>query len=227
MASSFELVADFREDVGKGASRRLRREGKVPAILYGGGRKSRSITLDHNALLHHLDNESFFSSILTVKVGKEKQSAILRDVQRHPALRRILHIDLMRVLDDEAIRVSVPIHFKNEDVAVGVKQQGGIISHLLNEVEVECLPKDLPEFIELDIESLELGQILHLSDLKLPKDVTLTALGHAEESQDLPVVTINAPRKEEPAEVAEEAGEAEAAEEPDAGGEAPAAGDGE
>ena len=195
MKISFELGAEFRDDQGKGASRRLRRQGKVPAILYGGHRDPRALALDHQKLLIALDNERFYSSILSLKVGDQAQAAILKDVQRHPAKNQVLHIDLQRVLENEAIRVRIPLHFKGEAVAPGVKTQGGIVSHQSTEVEISCLPKDLPEFIEVDVSGLNLNQSLHLSDLEVPEGVTLVELAHGRNST---VVSIHAPRAEEP-----------------------------
>ena len=175
MAAKFELVAEFRDDMGKGASRRLRRQGKVPVIMYGGGREPRALSVDHNELLHHLDNEAFYSSILNVKVDKEDQDAILKDIQRHPAKRAIVHLDLLRVVAGEKIRVSVPLHFVNEETAVGVKQGGGTVFHNLTELDISVLPKNLPEYIEVDVETLELGESMTISDIKLPEGVEIAS----------------------------------------------------
>ncbi|HEU4487573.1 MAG TPA: 50S ribosomal protein L25/general stress protein Ctc, partial [Povalibacter sp.] len=161
MKTSFELVADPRDGVqGKGASRRLRRSGKVPAILYGGQQEPRQIILDHQNLLSLLVNERFYSTIISLSINGEKQAAILKDVQRHPAKNQILHMDLQRVLENEKIRMNIPLHFKGGAGSPGVKTEGGIISHLLNQVEVLCLPKDLPESIEVDISEM------HINDMK-------------------------------------------------------------
>ncbi len=173
--SDFILLAELRDDQGKGASRRLRRTGKIPAILYGGNRESRSITLDHQVLLHQMENEAFFSSILTVKVGDESQEAILKDIQRHPAKRQVLHVDLQRVLADQEIRVTIPLHFINEDICIGVKAGGGVVAHIISEVEITCLPGNLPEYIDVDVAGLELDQIIHLSAIEIPEGVSLTA----------------------------------------------------
>ena len=178
MKSSFELAAEFRDDQGKGASRRLRRAGRVPAILYGGGRDPRALTLDHQRLLIALDNERFYSTILSVKVGDVTQAAILKDVQRHPAKNQILHVDLQRVLENEMIRMMVPLHFKGEGSSPGVKLQGGMVSHLQNEVAVTCLPKDLPEFLEIDLSAMQINEIKRLSDIPLPEGVELVELAH-------------------------------------------------
>lgn len=208
MKTSFELAVEFRDDQGKGASRRLRRAGKVPAILYGGREKPRALSLDHAKLLLLLDNERFYTTILSLRAGDETQPAVLKDVQRHPWKNQILHLDFQRVRDDEKIRMRVPLHFINEASSVGVKTQGGQVSHLRNDVEVLCLPKDLPEFIEVDLINLGLGQILHLSELKLPEGVELPELTHG---NDAPVVSIHAVRAAEEAPAAAEAAPAAAA----------------
>jgi large subunit ribosomal protein L25 len=209
MKTSFELVADPRDGVqGKGASRRLRRAGKVPAILYGGKQAPRQIILDHQNLLTLLDNERFYSTILSLRINGEIQPAILKDVQRHPAKNQVLHIDLQRVLEDEPVRMRIPLHFVNGAVAPGVKQQGGVISHLLNDVEVRALPKDLPEYIEVDLSEMQINEIKRLSDLKLPEGVEIVALAHG---RDEPVVAIHHPRAEEAESPAAEAAAAAAA----------------
>ncbi len=156
MKTAFELVAEFRDAQGKGASRRLRHSGKVPAILYGGRSEASALALDHTKLLLLLDNERFYSTIINLKVGELNQAAILKDVQRHPAKNAIVHIDLQRVLDDEKIRITIPLHFRGEAGSPGVKK-GGIVSHLRNEVEITCLPKDLPEFVEVDMSPMNLN----------------------------------------------------------------------
>jgi large subunit ribosomal protein L25 len=202
MKTSFELVAELRNDQGKGASRRLRRSGKVPAILYGGRSEASALALDHTKLQLMLDNERFYTTILNIKVGSESQSAILRDVQRHPYKNQIVHIDFQRVRDDEKLRVSVPLHFVNQATAPGVKTQGGIVSHLRNEVEITCLPKDLPEYVEVDMGEMQLNDTLHLSNLKLPAGVEFVDLVH---DRDPAIVSIHSPRAEEAAPVAEAA----------------------
>jgi large subunit ribosomal protein L25 len=190
MAVSYTLTAELRNDQGKGASRRLRRTGKVPGIMYGAHQDPTSIVLDHNELVRNLANEAFYSHILTIKLPAGEQQAILKDVQRHPAEPRITHIDLQRVSENEEIRIHIPLHFINEAVSVGVKTQGGVVSHNMIEVEIACLPKHLPEFIEVDVAALEINQSLHLSDLKLPEGVRLPALAAGKE-HDLPVVAIH------------------------------------
>jgi len=208
MKTSFELAAEFRETQGKGASRRLRHEGKVPAILYGGPAGARTLTLNHQKLLIMLDNERFYSTILSLKVGDQAQAAILKDVQRHPYKNAIMHIDFQRVDENEKIRISIPLHFTGAAVSPGVKSQGGIVSHMRNEAEVTCLPKDLPEFIEVDISGLSLNESIHLSQLKIPAGVTLVDLV----KEDSAVVAIHSPRAEEPEPTAAAAAGAPAAE---------------
>ena len=210
MAEEFDLIAEIREDQGKGASRRLRREGKVPAIIYGAGRPPRSLAFDHNKVLRQLENESFYSSVLTIKVGEKAQAAILKDLQRHPARNLILHMDLQRIVEDEAIRMNVPLHFIGEEVAPGVKLGGGKVAHLMSDVEITCLPKDLPEFIEVDVSELELDQMVHMSELKLPAGVEIPALAQGPE-HDQAVVAIHVIKTRAAAE--EETVEEEATEE--------------
>jgi len=181
MSTDFIVTAQARTDVGKGASRRLRRQGWVPAILYGGRKESANLTLEQNQIIKQLDNETFYSQILTLDIDGRKERAVVRDIQRHPYKPLVQHMDFQRVTEDVAIRVQIPLHFINEESCKGVKEQGGAISHLLTEVEVECLPRDLPEFIEVDMHNLELGQTVHLSELTVPEGVTLTALAHSDE----------------------------------------------
>ena len=225
MSGDFDLAADFREDVGKGASRRLRRQGKVPAVLYGGGKKPRAITLDHTRLLQQMQNEAFHTSVLTIKVGKESQAAIVKAVQTHPAKRRIWHVDFQRILADEKIRMNVPLRFIGEDVAVGVKQEGGVVSRMITEVEITCLPADLPEFLEIDISELGMDEMVYLTNIKVPGGVEMTALSHGGEDQ--PVAAIHMPRMErldEEEEAAEVEGEV-AAEPEEGAAEAPEEGE--
>jgi len=212
MAENFILEAEPRDDLGKGASRRLRRTGQVPAIIYGAGKEPTSISLNQNALIHHLDNEAFFSHILTVKLGGKEENAILKAVQRHPSKPTVNHIDLQRVSAKEKLRIHVPLHFINEDLSPGVKE-GGLITHSIIEVEVQCLPKDLPEFIEVDLSQLEMDGIFHMTDIVAPKAVELVELMHGTD-HDQPVASIHLPRG---AKEVDEVVEAEASEE---GGEA-------
>ena len=190
MKDNFDLIAELREDQGKGASRRLRHKGKVPAIIYGAGRPPRSLMLDQNKVLKKLENESFYSSILNIKVGEKSQAAILKDLQRHPAKHMIMHMDFQRIVDDVEIKMNIPLHFLGEDVAPGVKDGGGSVSHLMNDVEVSCLPKHLPEYLEVDVSELELDAMLNLSDIKLPEGVEILGLVAGEES-DQGIVSIH------------------------------------
>ncbi len=190
MKDAFDLVAELREDQGKGASRRLRLTGKVPAIIYGAGRPPRALMFEQHKVLKKLENESFYSSILNIKVGDKSQAAILKDLQRHPSKPMIMHMDFQRIVDDVEIRMNVPLHFLNEDTAVGVKKSGGAVSHLMNDVEVQCLPKHLPEYLEIDIAALELDEMLHLSDIKLPEGVEIPELAQGPE-HDHAIVSIH------------------------------------
>ena len=193
MSLNFEIIAEQRDDQGKGASRRLRRAGKVPAILYGGDKPPAALTLDHNSLWLNLQHEVFYSHILTIKLDGKTEKAILRDLQRHPYKQQILHADLLRVTEDKAVRVHIPLHFVHEATAPGIKTGGGIVNHLMVEVEIECLPKHLPEYIEVELGQMELDQSLHLSDLKLPEGVSIVALSHGAD-HDHAVVSIHRPR---------------------------------
>jgi len=219
MSDDFDLIAETREDQGKGASRRLRHQGKVPAIIYGAGRPPRSLSFDHNKVLKQLENESFYSSILNIKVGDKSQAAILKDMQRHPAKPRVMHMDFQRIVEDEVIKMNVPLHFIGEDVAPGVKEGGGKVSHLMTDVEIVCLPKDLPEYIDVDVSELELDAMLSMSDIKLPEGVEVPALAQGPEA-DRPIVSIHVIKEivieEEEVEAAEGAEAAEAGEEGEA-----------
>lgn len=196
MSTNFILEAELRSDTGKGASRRLRRNDLVPGILYGGNAEAVMISLQQNTLQLQLRNEAFYSHILTLKVGGKEEQAVLKDVHRHPYKQQILHIDLQRISQDKAIHVHVPLHYVNEDKCVGVKLGGGIVRKILTEVEVSCLPRDLPEYIEIDIENLQLGQSVHLTEIKLPVGVQLLALMHGTD-HDMTAVTVIKPRTSE------------------------------
>lgn len=198
---TFKVTATSRSDAGKGASRRLRRQGRVPGIVYGGDQPPQTISLSNNEMMKHLEHEAFYSHVLELDVDGVAQSVILKALQRHVYRAGILlHVDFQRVVADQALHVHVPVHFVGEERSVGAKR-GGVISHLLNEVEVICLPKDLPEFIEVDVSGLDIGESLHLSDLKLPAAIRLASLAHGE-SGDLAVVTV-VPPKIEPTETPE------------------------
>lgn len=202
MSGKFELHAELRQDQGKGASRRLRREDKVPAIFYGGGEPAQSLVFNHNQLKKALQNEAFYSHILTIMIDGKKHQAVLKDMQRHPYKPRVQHLDFLRITGKEKIIMHVPLHFKGKDIAPGVKVSGGNILHLLSTIEVRCLPSNLPEYVEVDLSKLELDESVHLSHLKLPEGVEIMALVHG---NDQPVASIHIPR------AAIEAEEAEAA----------------
>jgi large subunit ribosomal protein L25 len=208
MKMSFELAAELRNDEGKGASRRLRHAGRVPAILYGGKRDPRMLSLNHEKLITLIEDEKFYSTIIGLKVDGETQPAIVKDLQMHPAKNQVLHLDLQRVVEGEKIRIRLPIHFKGEAASPGVKTQGGIVSHRLTDLEVLCLPKDLPEEITLDLSQMKLNESKYLSDVPLPAGVISTAV---QQGKDQVVVSIHSPRAEEPEPVAAEAAAAAAA----------------
>jgi large subunit ribosomal protein L25 len=192
MTVEFALNAEVRSDLGKGASRRLRRNvSMVPAVIYGGEKAPQSISLLAKDLAKLLENEAAFSHVLNLNVAGTQESVVIKALQRHPAKGFVLHADFQRVVAGQKLTAHVPLHFINEATSVGVKQQGGEISHTISEVEVSCQPQDLPEFIEVDLAALEVGQNLHLSDLKLPKGVELVALAHG---NDLAVANIHASR---------------------------------
>ena len=200
MRISYTFGADARGTQGKGASRRLRHSGKVPAILYGAHKDAQALVLDQQNLLTMIDDERFYSSIVRLKIGEQSQEAIVKDVQMHPAKRLVVHVDLQRVVESEKIRIRLPIHFKGESIAPGVKTQGGVISHMRADVEISCLPKDLPEFLQLDMSEMSLNDTKFLSDIPLPAGVAITELTR----RNTPVVSIHAPRAEEPEPVAAE-----------------------
>ena len=197
--TNFALNAEVRSDLGKGASRRLRRNvSMVPAVIYGGDKAPQSISLLAKDLAKLLENEAAFSHVLTLNVAGTNESVVIKALQRHPAKGFVLHADFVRVVAGQKLSAHVPLHFINEATSVGVKQQGGEVSHTISEVEVSCQPQDLPEFIEVDLAKVEVGQIVHLSDIKLPKGVELVALAHG---NDLAVANIHASRvKDESAE---------------------------
>ncbi len=192
MSISFTVEAELRQDMGKGASRRLRRTGKVPAVVYGGTAEPVSLSLSQNEMLKSLSNESFYSHILTLNIAGQSESVVLRDLQRHPFKPIILHADFQRVSVNEIMHAHVPLHFINEDVCVGVKA-GGAVNHVVVEVEVSCLPANLPEFIEVDMSNVAMGESVHLSEMVLPEGVELRALSHGE-GHDSAVVAVHAPR---------------------------------
>jgi large subunit ribosomal protein L25 len=212
----FVLNAKARSDIGKGASRRLRRlDNQVPAIIYGLDKTPENISLASNELSHALENEAFYSHIIELNIDDKKQNVILKDLQRHPAKVEILHADFLRVDLTQKLTIRVPLHFINEDECHGVKMEGGQISHSTNELEVECLPGDIPEYIEVDMTAITLGQTLHISDVNLPDGVTSVALSHGED-HDLPVAAVNKSKaveeetEDDAPEAADDTGEEEA-----------------
>jgi large subunit ribosomal protein L25 len=212
MAEVFELNAKAREDLGKAAARRLRRTvDGIPAIVYGADKEPTTIILDHNKIAKALKNEAFYSSILTLKLDNEPVKVVVKAIQRHPSKPKILHMDFFRINLKEKLNMNIPLHVIGAEESPGL-EQGGIASHLMSDVEVRCLPGDLPEFLEIDISKLDMDGVLHLSDIKCPKGVEIVALAH---DHDSPVVSIHHPRvevEETPAEAAPEGAE-EAAEE--------------
>ncbi|MGQ0699232.1 MAG: 50S ribosomal protein L25/general stress protein Ctc [Panacagrimonas sp.] len=223
MAQSFVVNAEPRVEQGTGASRRLRRTGRLPAIVYGGNQPPQPVSVNHNELWKHLKHESFYSKILTLNLAGATEQVVLKDLHRHPVREEVMHMDLQRVLADVVLRMRVPLHFKGEEVAPGVKTGGGIFEHLLNDVEVECLPKDLPEFIEVDVSAMNVHDAIHMSALTTPEGVVLVELKH---DNDQAVIAVHLPRaaKEEVAPVEAAAAGAEvpasAQKAPDAKGDA-------
>ncbi len=194
MSNAFELNATVRSDLGKGASRRLRRLAEmVPAIIYGEGIPAVNISIPHKDIQKALTNEAFYSHIITLHVDGKPEQVVIKALQRHPAKPRIMHADFQRVSADRAIVIAVPLHFINEDKCKGVKIGGGSIIKALNELQISCLPKDLPEFIEVDLSDLGLGEAIHISQIKLPKGVSSVDLAHGHDS-DNSVVSVLAPR---------------------------------
>jgi large subunit ribosomal protein L25 len=198
----FNLDASVRTDLGKGASRRLRREDKLPGIIYGGEEAPVSITLAHNKVFQASEFEAFYSHVLTLNVDGKATEVLVKDMQRHPFKPKITHIDFQRVVAGQAVHTNVPVHFINEEKSAAVKA-GGVAEHHLTEIEVTCQPKDLPEFIEVDMAGVEMGQTLHLSDLTLPAGVSSVELAKNDEAHDLAVVTVK-PAKGAAAEDSEE-----------------------
>lgn len=186
-----EIKASKREGQGTGASRRLRRAGSVPGVVYGAGKEAVPVQFDHKALFLQFRHEAFHASILTLDLEGTKEQVLLRDYQLHPVRNTIQHIDFQRVSATEKIHVKVPFHFINEDTAPGVKLAGGLVTHILTEADVSCLPKDLPEFIEVDLANLEVGHSIHLSEIKVPAGVEFVQLAHGNDSA---VVSITKPR---------------------------------
>ena len=208
---SISLNATLREDQGKGASRRLRHANQLPAIVYGAGKDPVSVTLLQKDVLHKLPDESFYSQVLELSIDGKNEDVLIRDIQHHPYKMEVMHMDFIRVRADQVVHVHTPLHFIGEDVAPGVKTEGGVFGHVIMEVEVECLPKNIPAHIEVDVSEMHLGDILHLSDLKLPEGVSIMALLHGDpQEHDSAVINIHAPKVEKVEEdVVEEAAEGE------------------
>jgi large subunit ribosomal protein L25 len=188
MSETNTIIAEIRKDVGKGASRRLRREGKVPAVIYGGQRDPVSLSLQQEELMHATDSESFFASILEIKVGKDHiQQAVVRDMHRHPFKPVIMHIDFMRVSAEQVLKISVPIHFVGEEESPAGKASGVVIQHQMTDVEITALPKDIPEFLSVDLSHMDSGDAVMLSSIVLPEGVSIPALETEDEDYDTPV----------------------------------------
>ena len=211
MSDQFEVQAELRVDMGKGSSRRLRRlADQIPAIIYGGHKDPQPLTLIRKDLEKSLENEAFYSHVLTINIAGSKVKAILKDLQRHPARDSVMHADFLRVDDKVAIKVHVPIHFLNEENSIGVKTQGGMVQHQTTDIEIQCLPSVIPEYISIDMQDVEMGQIIHLSDVTLPEGVVSVALALGED-HDLAIASIVAPKggSDEEEEVVAEGDEAE------------------
>ena len=215
---AYELKVQPRDNLGKNASRRLRRSGRIPGTVYGANKEPQSISLSHDDVLHQLDREAFYSSILTINIDAEREQVVLKDLQRHPYKPEILHIDFLRIDEKQKITMRVPLHFINEHLCPGVKSGGGVVSRVMTELEISCLPGDLPEYIDVDLANVDLGETIHLSDIVLPEGVEIHALlsgGDASAS----VVTVSLPKgimeEEEELEEELEGAEMEAEAEPE------------
>ena len=206
----FEISAETRERKGKGASRRLRRTGHIPGILYGANKDPVNIQLEHNDVIRHTELEAFYSHVLTLKLPSGDERVVLKDMQRHPFRPQVLHMDFLRVDENEKLSMRIPFHFINEETCAGVKA-GGVLSHVMTEIDILCLPRDLPEFIEVDVEQLELGDSLHLSDITIPSGVEVASLAHGGDDAQS-VVSVHVPRViAEPEDIAAEATEGDEA----------------
>ena len=208
MSSNYELSTQSRDSFGTGASRRQRRENLVPAVVYGAGKDNESVMLDHDQVMHSLEKEAFHSAIIDLKTDKGSQQVILREVQMHPHRQLVMHVDFQRVRASEKLHMKVPLHFEGSDVAPGVKTDGGILSHPITELDITCLPRDLPEFIAVDVSELNLNESLHLSNIKMPEGVELTATAFPE-GEDPTIATISPPKVVEE-EIVEEGADQEA-----------------
>ena len=215
MSTDFTLHAKGREDTGKGASRRLRRlAGEIPAIVYGGTKAATQISLSQKDVTKALENEAFYSHIISLDIDGKSEDVIIKDLQRHPAKAYVMHMDFFRVSKTTKLQTRAPLHFINEEACVGVKLGGGLIAHSMTDLEISCLPKDLPEYIEVDMADIEIGQTVHLSDIKLPKGVESVALSHGDD-HDLTVAAVNKPKAVE--EISDEAPETPDAPESESG----------
>lgn len=199
-----EISASSRELYGTGANRRLRIQGKLPGVIYGAGQNTQSIVLDHKDLYYKLAVDAFHASILSISVDGEKEQVLLRDVQMHPFKQQVLHVDFLRIRQDQEITVKIPLNFINGEEAPGVRLSGGIISHVTTEVEVSCLPKDLPEFITVDLSEMAVGDTIHTSELVLPEGVGVLSLLRGEDDQ--PIAILALPRSEKAASDEDEIG---------------------
>ncbi|MDC1098010.1 50S ribosomal protein L25/general stress protein Ctc [Arenicellales bacterium nBUS_45] len=204
MSSNYELSTQSRDSFGTGASRRQRRENLVPAVVYGAGKDNESVMLDHDQVMHSLEKEAFHSAIIDLKTDKGSQQVILREVQMHPHRQLVMHVDFQRVRASEKLHMKVPLHFEGSDVAPGVKTDGGILSHPITELDITCLPRDLPEFIAVDVSELNLNESLHLSNITMPEGVELTATAFPE-GEDPTIATISPPKVVEEEVVEEDA----------------------
>ena len=224
MSDTIHLIAELRSDSGKGASRRLRHQGLVPAIVYGGDSDPVQISIAHNKFMHELDHETIYTQVVELQVGDKTEEVILRDLQRHPYKNKVLHADFFRIDKNTPIKIVVPIHVLNAEECVGVKMDGGMLTQVVTEIEIIALPKDLPEYLEIDAENIHLGESLHLSDIKMPAGVEITAMLNIEETEhddhDLGVLSVVKTRAEEVIEdEAPEAPETEAGEAAEGGDE--------
>jgi large subunit ribosomal protein L25 len=207
---SLELIATLRDDMGKGASRRLRHANKLPAIVYGTGKDPVSITLQQKDVQHKLPNEEFYSQVLSLNIDGTAEDVLLRDIQHHPYKKEVMHMDFIRIDQKQAVHVFSQLHFVGDELSPGIKTEDGVISHIMTEVELECLPKDIPQHIEVDLSEMHVGDIIHLSDLKLPEGVEIVALKQGEE-HDTAVVTMHVRKVVSEEEIEETAPEAPAA----------------
>ena len=190
----YELKAEPRNELGKSASRRLRRSGRIPGTVYGANKEPQSISLVHDEVLHQLDHEAFYSSVLTINVSADSERVVVKDLQRHPYKPEILHIDFLRIDEKQKITMRVPIHFLNEQQCVGVKSGGGVVSRIMTGLEISCLPAALPEYIDVDLANVNVGEAVHLSDIVLPEGVEIYALQHGGDSSSSAVASVNVPK---------------------------------